>query len=123
MNTKSIVITLSAIALAAITTNALADNGALLSPRAAGNRIIHTAGTSGDSDLVMLRQTSAEYAAPRLAENVVEKVGGTDSAVNPSALCSRYMTASPKAIQVCAANPSAPMPCCNVAANKTDSAD
>ena len=116
MKTKSILITLSSVALTAITTNAFADSGALLSPRAAGNQIIHTAGTSGDSDLVMLRQTSSEYATPRLAGNVVVKVDGTDSAVNPSTLCSRYMTASPKAIQACAANPSAPMPCCNVAA-------
>jgi hypothetical protein len=123
MKTQSILITISAVALAAITTSALADNGALLSPRAAGNQIIHTAGTSGDSDLVMLRQTSPEYAAPRLAGNVVVKVTGTDSAVNPSTLCSRNMTASPKMIQACAANPSAPMPCCNVAANKTESAD
>ena len=118
MKVRTILITIGAAALAAISTSALADNGAL-SPRAAGNQIIHVAGTSSDPDLVALGLTSTEYAAPRLAGNAVVKVADADPAVNPSTRCSRNMTASPKAIQACAANPSGSMPCCNVAPGKT----
>jgi len=115
MKTRNSLITLGAVAVAAITLN-LNASAALLSPRAAGNEIIHTAGTNNDVNLVALGLTSTEYAAPRLAGNKVVTVAGSNLAVNPSTLCSQNMTASPKAIQACAANPLAPMPCCTVAA-------
>ena len=119
MKARTILITIGAAALAAITTSALADNGALLSPRAAGNQIVHMAGTSNGPDMVAFGLTSTEYAAPRLAGNVVVKVADSEPAVNRSTLCTRNSTASPKAIQACAANPLGSMPCCNVAPGKT----
>lgn len=115
MKTRNSLITLSVVAVAAITLN-LNASAALLSPRAAGNEIVHTVGTNNGVNLVGLGLTSTEYAAPRLAGNRVVTAAGTSSAVNPSTLCSTSMTASPKAIQACAANPSVPMPCCKVAA-------
>jgi hypothetical protein len=115
MKTRNILITLGAVTVAAITLN-LNASAALLSPRAAGSEIIRTAGTNNDVNLVALGLTSTEYASPRLAGNKVVTAASTSSAVNPSTLCSQNMTASPKAIQACAANPLAPMPCCTVAA-------
>lgn len=115
MKTRNSLITLGAVIVAAITVN-LNASAALLSPRAAGNEIIHTAGKNNDVDLVALGLTSNEYAAPRLAGGAVVKVDGSISAVNPSTLCSARMIASPKAVQACASLPSAQMPCCNVTA-------
>jgi hypothetical protein len=117
MKTRNILITLGATALAVTTLN-LNASGALFSPRAAGNEIIHVAGTNSDPNLVAFGLTSAEYASPREAGNKAVVIAGTNKEVNPAALCSHYMTASPKAIQACAANPSAPMPCCVVATTK-----
>jgi hypothetical protein len=117
MKTHNSLITLGAVAVTAITLNINAS-GALLSPRAAGNEIIHTAGTNNDVNLVALGLTSTEYAAPRLAGNKAVTVTGVNTAVNPSTLCSQNMTASPKAIQTCAVNPLAPMPCCAVVTTK-----
>lgn len=114
MKTRNSLITLGAVAVAAITLN-LNASAASLSPRAAGNEIIHTAGTNNEVNPVALGLTT-EYAAPRLAGNRGVTVAGTNLAVNPSTLCSQNMTACPKAIQACAANPLAPMPCCTVAA-------
>ena len=109
MKTGSCLIALGAVTVAAITLNFNAS-AALLSPRAVGNQIIHTTGQSNNVDLVALGLTPTEYAAPRLVGN---KAGtaAANAAVNPATLCSRNMTASPKAVQACAANPSA-MPCC-----------
>jgi hypothetical protein len=115
MKTCNTLITLGAVTVAAIALGVSAS-AATLSPRAAGNEIIRTAGTSGDANLVALGMTSAEYAAPRLAGNKAATVANTKAEVNPATLCSRNMTGSPKAIQACAMNPSAPMPCCAVAA-------
>jgi len=116
MKARISLITLGAVAVAAITLN-LNASGALLSPRAAGNEIIHTAGTNNDVNLVVLGLTSTEYAAPRLAGNKVVAVAGTNKEVNPATLCSQNMIASPKAVQTCAMNP-ANMPCCAIATTK-----
>jgi hypothetical protein len=116
MKTIKILITFGVAAVAAITINGNAS-AQLLTPRAAGNEIIRTAGTSTDPNLVGFRLTSNEYAAyvsPRAAGNVLAKADGTNTVVNPATLCSRNMTASPKAVQVCAMNP-ADMACCKVA--------
>lgn len=115
MKTRNSLITLGAVIVAAITVN-LNASAALLSPRATGNAIIHTAGTSNDVNLVARGLTPNEYAAPRLAGSEVVKVDGSISAANPATLCSARMIAPPKAIQACASLPSAQMPCCNVAA-------
>jgi hypothetical protein len=117
MKTRNILITLGVTTLAVITLNINAS-GALLSPRATSNEIIHVAGTNGDPNLIALGLTSAEYATPREAGNKSVVIVGTNKEVNPATLCSRNMTASPKAIQACAANPSGPMPCCVVATTK-----
>ena len=107
----NLMMALGAVGLAAMTLNAVA-NSAMLSPRAAGNQIIRTATPNNDPDLVASGLTSAEYAAPRLAGAQVTKVAGTANDVNPTLACTKNMTASPKLIQACAANPGN-MPCCH----------
>lgn len=115
MKTRNSLISLAVAIVAAVGLGASAS-GALLSPRAAGNAIIHTADKNNDVNLVAAGLTSNEYAAPRLAGNNVATAPGVNTTVNPSTLCSARMTASPKAIQACAALPSQSMPCCNVTA-------
>ena len=115
MKTRNSLVALGAVALAAVTLN-LNASAALLSPRATGNEVIHTSGQNNDVNMVALGLTPTEYASPRLAGNKVAKVDSASTAVNPSMRCSANMTAPPKVVQSCAANPSGPMPCCNVAA-------
>ena len=114
MKTRNFLVTLGATALAAITINLNAAD-ALLSPRAAANQIKHVSGTNNDVNLV---NTTGVAISPRALASQVKTVTGTNNELNPAALCSHYMTGSPKAIQACAANPLAPMPCCAVAATK-----
>ena len=115
MKTRNLLLTISAVALTAITINATASD-ALLSPRAAGNQIKHVSGTNNDVNLV---NTTGTTLSPRAAANQIAKVAGTNNDVNPALACAKNMTgSSPKAIQVCAANPLAPMPCCAVATTK-----
>lgn len=112
MKTRSILVTLGAIAIVALTLNANASG--MLSPRAAGNQIIHVSGANNDPNLVALGVTSGEYVAftsPRAAGNNMMKSDSADARVNPVTLCARNMTSSPKGIQNCAMNP-ANMPCC-----------
>ncbi|HEV2328146.1 MAG TPA: hypothetical protein VGY56_05075 [Verrucomicrobiae bacterium] len=111
MKIRNNLITLGAVAAAALTLS-FSASGALLSPRAAGNQIIRTAGTNNDPNLVAFGLTSAEYTAPRLAANKIVTTAGVRTAINPSTLCTRNMTASPKVVQACAASPSAAMACC-----------
>lgn len=112
MKTRNLLITLGVATIAAITFN---TNGALLSPRAAGNQIKVVSGVANDPDLVAVDQGLA--LPPRAAGNQTTITAGTNGDVNPVTLCSRNMTSSPKAIQACAANP-ANMSCCKVAAAK-----
>jgi hypothetical protein len=115
MKTRNLLITLGAAAFAVITINATAGN-ALLSPRAAGSQIKRVSGAENDAATVAVNTATV---SPRAAGNQIATVTGMSSEVNPASQCSRYMTgSSPKAIQACAANPLAPMPCCAVAAAK-----
>jgi len=112
MKTRNLLLTIGAVALTAITINATASD-ALLSPRAASNQIKHVSGTNNDVNLV---NTTGTTLSPRAAATQIAKVAGTNNDVNPVLACAQNMTgSSPKAIQACAANPLAPMPCCAVA--------
>lgn len=106
MKTRILLTTLGVAALTAITFN---TNGALLSPRAAGNQIHTLAGTVNDPNLVAVDQGLA--ASPRVAGNQITTAATVADDTNPTIAC-RNMTASPKGIQACAANPTAAMPCC-----------
>ena len=97
MKTRSLILTIGAAALTAITINATARD-ALLSPRAAGNQIKHVSGTDNDVNLV---NTTGITLSPRAAANQITKVAGTNNDVNPALVCAKTMTASPKAIQTC----------------------
>jgi hypothetical protein len=115
MKTRNLLITLGAAAFAVITINATAGN-ALLSPRAAGSQIKHVSGTGNDAATVAVSMATV---SPRAAGNQIAIVTGMSGEVSPASQCSRYMTgSSPKAIQDCAANPPAAMPCCAVATAK-----
>ena len=102
--------TIGAVGLAAITISTIA-NAALLSPRAAGNQIIHTSTPNDSPDQATYGLTSAKYSAPRAVGAQVAKVAETANDNNPALACTKNMTAAPKAVQVCAANPGN-MPCC-----------
>ena len=106
---RNILITIGAATLTAITMSALADNGALLSPRAQGNQIKHVSGTYNDPDLVAVDQGLVP--PPRAAGNEIKTVAGVANDVNPVIACVKNMTASPKAIQACTEQPGT-MPNC-----------
>jgi hypothetical protein len=106
MKTRSLLITIGAAVLAAITLNVNASD-ALLSPRAAANQIKTVPGTT----VVQAAPATGIALSPRTAANQTFTVAGVANDVNPTIAC-RNMTASPKAIQACAANPTAAMPCC-----------
>jgi len=108
MKNRNLLITIGAVALTALTIN-LNASGALLSPRAAGNQI-KTASTAIASPNSATENQSAAV-SPRTLGNQTTTVAGAANDVNPAIAC-RNMTASPKAIQACAANPTAAMPCC-----------
>jgi len=115
MKTRILLATIGVAALAAITINATASD-ALLSPRAAGNQIKYASSTANDVNLVT---ASAATVSPRATGNQFATIASTSKEVNPASLCSHYMTgSSPKAIQACAANSTAAMPCCAVATTK-----
>jgi hypothetical protein len=106
MKTRILRSTIGVAALAAIILNANASD-VLLTPRAAGNQTKAAPG-------VIVAQSANPVSAisPRALGNQVKSVAGVANEVNPATLCSRHMTASPKAIQACAVNP-ANMPCCS----------
>jgi hypothetical protein len=91
----------------------------LLSPRVSGNQI-KTVRNSDKAPAAAVAYVApgAALLSPRAQGNQIKVAKGVGAEVNPATLCSRYMTGSPKAIQACAANPSAPMPCCAVATAK-----
>jgi hypothetical protein len=107
MKTRNLLITIGAVAFAAITLNATA-NDALLSPRAAGNQIKHVSGTANDVNLAAANATTV---SPRAAGNQINTVAGTSADVNPALACVKNMNASPKAIQACVEHPGT-MPGC-----------
>lgn len=115
MKTRNLILTCGVAAFAAITINANASDS-LLSPRAAGNQTRQVSGTASDVNTVAVNTATV---SPRAAGNQIKTVAGQSNEVNPAVACAKSMAgSSPKAIQACAANPSAPMPCCAVAATK-----
>jgi hypothetical protein len=105
MKTRILLTILGAAALATITLNVNAGT-TLLSPRAQGGRSQVASGIAAAQPA-----NPAQPASPRALDNQTKTVAGVANDVNPATQCSRHMTASPKAIQACAANP-ANMPCC-----------
>jgi hypothetical protein len=100
---RNILITIGAVALAAITINATAAEP-LLSPRAAGNQIKHVSGIANDPNLVAANNNvspSGALLSPRAASNQIKTVPGVANDVNPALVCAKTMTGSPKAIQAC----------------------
>lgn len=106
MKTRILLTTLGVAALTAITFN---TNGALLSPRAAGNQIKIVSGAANDPDLVAVDQGLA--LPPRATGNEIATTAGTNGSVNPTTVCAKNMAGSPKSIQACAEHP-ATMPGC-----------
>jgi hypothetical protein len=104
MKIRILLTTLGVATLAAITLNVNAGDGRL-SPRAAGNQIKTTPVVS-----IVSAAPVISLASPR-ALGSHTTVASVANDVNPSLAC-RSMTASPKVIQACAANPTAAMPCC-----------
>jgi hypothetical protein len=114
MKTRILLTILGAAALAAITLNVNAGT-TLLSPRAQGNQSQIASGIAAAQPANPAQPTS-----PRALGNQTKTVAGVANDVNPATQCSRHMTASPKAIQACAANPTAMSGCCKSAlADKT----
>lgn len=107
MKTRNILTTLGAVTVAAMAFNFNAS-AALLSPRAAGNQIMHTAGTNNDPNLVAAGLSSLEFLTPRLAGTQVEVVSGSNNVVNPALACAKTMSGTPKAIQACVSQTTMP---------------
>jgi hypothetical protein len=105
MKTRILLATIGAAALAAITSNVNAGTG-LLSPRAAGNQIQAASGVTAAQPAPV-----AQTVSPRALGNQTPAAAGVANDVNPVMQCHK-MTASPKAIQACAANPAGMSGCC-----------
>ena len=99
---KTILMTLGAVAMTAITLNAVAAEP-LLSPRALTVQHKTVAGLNADVNLI---NPSGVTIAPRAIDRV-PAVAGVNDDVNPVAGC-RSMAASPKLIAECAATPGMP---------------
>ena len=108
MKIRTLLTTISAAALAAITLNVNAGT-TLLSPRAAGNQIKIAPGVTATQPAFTTQAVS-----PRALGNQTKTVAGVANDVNPVMECHK-MTASPKAIQACAANPAGMSGCCKPA--------
>ena len=107
MKTRSLIFTIGAVALTAITINATASD-ALLSPRAAGNQIKHVSGTANDVNTVAANTATI---SPRAAGNQIKTVAGTNNDVNPALACAKNMNGTPKTVAECASHTT--MPGCN----------
>jgi hypothetical protein len=105
MKTRILLTTIGAAALAAITFNVNAGT-TLLSPRAAGNQIKTAPGITAAQPAPV-----AQSVSPRALGNQTTTVASVANDVNPVMECHK-MTASPKAIQACAANPAGMSGCC-----------
>lgn len=106
---KTMIMTLGAVALTAISFNALATDP-LFSPRAATVQVKTVPGLNNDAN----RVTAAGATIVPRALGAVPNVAGVNNEINPVAGC-RNMTASPKLIAECAATPG--MPGCKVVAD------
>jgi hypothetical protein len=109
MKTRILLTILSVAALTAITFN---TNGALLSPRAAGNQSKIVSSTANDPDLVAVDQGLA--LSPRAAGNGIATTAGTNGSVNPALACAKTMNGTPKMVQACVQQTT--MPGCNTVA-------
>jgi hypothetical protein len=105
MKIRTLLTTISAAALTAITINVSAGE-ALLTPREAGNQIKVIPGVTAAQPAFTTQAVS-----PRALGNQTITVASVANDVNPAIAC-RNMTGSPKAIQACAEHP-ATMPGCN----------
>jgi hypothetical protein len=105
MKTRILLMTISAAALAAITFNANAGT-ALLSPRDTGNQIKVAPGVAA-----VQPAPADQSVSPRVLGNQTTTLASVANDVNPVMECHK-MTASPKAIQACAANPAGMSGCC-----------
>ena len=105
MKTRILLTTIGAAALAAITFNVNAGT-ALLSPRDTGNQIQAASGVTAAQPAPV-----AQTVSPRALSNQTTAVASVANDVNPVMECHK-MTASPKAIQACAANPAGMSGCC-----------
>jgi hypothetical protein len=102
-------LTFAAVALTAFSLNVSASD-ALLTPRAKDTQTKIVAGANNDANLVANRNTSV---TPRLLDTQTKKAAGTSQEeTNPSLMCARHMTGTPKQISECADHPGAAMPCC-----------
>ena|ERR1017187_8959147 len=108
MKIRTLLATISAAALAAITINVNASD-ALLSPRAAGNQIKQVSVIANGPNLV--NTTGIVVVSPRAVGNQTTTVASVPNDVNPTIAC-LGMAGSPKAIQACAEHPGT-MPGCN----------
>jgi hypothetical protein len=108
MKTKNLLITLCAVAFAAITTNINASD-ALLSPRAAGNQITKVSTVNNDPNLLAANQST--LLSPRTAGNRITRFDGVNNDVNPATACAKNMNGSPKAVAECTSHTT--MPACN----------
>jgi hypothetical protein len=105
MKTRILLMTISAAALAAITFNVNAGT-ALLSPRDTGNQIKVAPGVAA-----VQPAPADQSVSPRVLGNQTTTLASVANDVNPVMECHK-MTASPKAIQACAANPAGMSGCC-----------
>jgi len=106
MKTRILLTTIGAAALAAITLNVNAGTATLLSPRDAGNQIKVAPGVTAVQPAPVVQSVS-----PRALDNQPLTVASVANDANPVMECHK-MTASPKAIQACAANPAGMSGCC-----------
>jgi hypothetical protein len=95
----SILLTLGAVAFAAITINATAAD-VLLTPRAAGNQIKTFAGIYNDPNLVSVDHYTVVI-SPRANGNQLTTSRGTNDDVNPAAICAKSMNGTPKMVAEC----------------------
>jgi len=112
MKNKILLTTIGVAVLATFTFNASAfdyvnADGIALSPRAKDNQIKVVLGYTAAQPAQPAPATGIAL-SPRAAANRTVKVATVANDVNPALQCRNMMTASPKAIQACEANPAMP---------------
>jgi hypothetical protein len=109
---KNTVLLLGAAILSTFALRASA-NGALLSPRAQDSQIkAVSSATASPTATVSYVTPATALRSPRATESQTMVVAGVSSDTYSTLACRKTMTASPKAIATCEANP-AGMPGCN----------
>jgi hypothetical protein len=105
---------LIALGVAMMATLNVKAGGALLSPKAA-EQPKTVAGYNADPNLAA---TGLQSAPPQVVASQPKTVPGKSTQVNPSLVCARHMSGSPKMIGACAEHASDNMSCCSVAPAK-----